>query len=58
MQFTLLQDIEGSVNVMADMAGWTREEIKVYAAHFRHEILSKDPHSYFWQKVVVGRKPT
>ena len=57
MRFTLLQDIEGSVNFMADLAGWTRENIKVYAAHFRRELLSKDSHPYFWQKAVVGRKP-
>ena len=57
MRFTLLQDIEGSVNLMADLAGWTRENIKVYAAHFRRELLSKDSHPYFWQKAVVGRKP-
>lgn len=57
MQLALEQDAEGSVLFMATMLGWTKEEITVFLAHFRREIRSKEIHSFFWQRVVWGRKP-
>lgn len=50
-------DIEGYVLFMATTLGWTRDEIQVYIAHVRRELLSGKYYPYFWQKVVWGRKP-
>lgn len=50
-------DIEGYILFMANALGWTREEIQVYVAHLRRELLSGRNYPYFFQKVVWGRKP-
>jgi hypothetical protein len=56
-QATLEQDIEGWVSFMANLQGWSKEEIHVYAARLRKEIRDPSIHGYFLIKVVWGRKP-
>ncbi|KAI1823310.1 S-adenosyl-L-methionine-dependent methyltransferase [Xylaria intraflava] len=52
------QDIEGFLLYMwTSVLGWTREEIAVYAAHLRRELHSPNFHSWYPQRVVIGRKP-
>jgi len=53
----LVGDIEGLILFIASTLGWTREEIQVYVAHVRRELLSGKYYPYFWQKVVWGQKP-
>ncbi|KAI1324669.1 S-adenosyl-L-methionine-dependent methyltransferase [Xylariaceae sp. FL0255] len=52
------QDIEGFIVYMwTTVMGWTKDEIRLYAAHLRKELRSSAYHSYYPQKVVIGRKP-
>ncbi|KAL2214259.1 S-adenosyl-L-methionine-dependent methyltransferase [Sarocladium strictum] len=53
----LLSDIEGYVLFMADTLGWSKPEISAYIAHLRSEVKSGKFHSYYFQKVIWGRKP-
>jgi hypothetical protein len=57
MKLALGQDIEGAVIFMADLLGWKKEEILLYAAHLRRELASTKFHPYYRQNIVVGRKP-
>ncbi|KAH7310828.1 S-adenosyl-L-methionine-dependent methyltransferase [Stachybotrys elegans] len=54
---TLEQDVEGYVLYMATMQGWSKEEVTLYAAHFRRELRNTAIHGYFHMKVVWGKKP-
>lgn len=54
---TFMSDSEGFIYQLASILGWTREEIQVYIAHLRPEIVSGMYKPYYLQKVVVGRKP-
>lgn len=42
---------------MADLQGWSKEEIMVYAAHLRREMRNPAIHGYYLVKVVWGQKP-
>jgi len=42
---------------MAQMVGWSREEITAYLAKFNRELRSGRHHAYYRQKVVYGKKP-
>lgn len=53
----LESDIEGYILFIANTLGWKREEIQVYIAFLRRDMLSLKFNPYFWQKVVWGRKP-
>lgn len=53
----LENDIEGTVLFMAHTLGWSRPEIRVYAAQVRREMRSGKHHGYYAQKVVWGQKP-
>lgn len=53
----ITSDVEGYVTYMANLQGWTKEEITVYAAHLRQEIRNPAIHGYYVVKVVWGRKP-
>lgn len=55
--FAIDTDVEGYVTYMADLQGWSKEEIMVYAAHLRREIRNPEIHGYYWVKVVWGKKP-
>ncbi|KAI8665610.1 hypothetical protein NCS56_00997300 [Fusarium sp. Ph1] len=57
MKLALGQDIEGAIIFMADLLGWKKEEILLYAAHLRRELASTKFHPYYRQNIVVGRKP-
>ncbi|KAF5025563.1 hypothetical protein F66182_2371 [Fusarium sp. NRRL 66182] len=57
MQAAFERDAKGSMLHMATVLGWTEQEVTVFVSHFRREIRSDKIHSYFWQKVVWGRKP-
>lgn len=50
-------DIEGHIQFLASTAGWSKEEIQIYVAHFRRELRSMKYYPYFRGKVVWGRKP-
>ncbi|KPM41433.1 hypothetical protein AK830_g5122 [Neonectria ditissima] len=56
-QAAILQDIEGTLTFIANLLGWSKEEIDVFGAHYRREIRSKSIHAYFRQRVVWARKP-
>ncbi|KAH7121481.1 S-adenosyl-L-methionine-dependent methyltransferase [Dactylonectria macrodidyma] len=56
-QAAILQDIEGTLLFIANVLGWTKEEIGLFGAHYRHEIRSKSISGFFRQKVVWARKP-
>lgn len=55
--FAIDTDVEGYVTYMADLQGWSKEEIMVYAAHLRREIRNSAIHGYYSVKAVWGRKP-
>lgn len=57
MRLAFDQDSEGAVLFMANLQGWTREEILVYTAHLRREMHQNRFHPYFRSQVVYGRKP-
>ena len=50
-------DTEGYIIFIANVLGWSREEIQVYLAHLRREVRSGKVHGYYKQRVVWGRKP-
>ncbi|TXB96058.1 hypothetical protein FocTR4_00016179 [Fusarium oxysporum f. sp. cubense] len=56
-QAAILQDVEGTLMFIANLLGWSREEIHVFAARYRREIRSKKVHGYFRGKVVWAQKP-
>ncbi|KAG5659824.1 hypothetical protein KAF25_002383 [Fusarium avenaceum] len=56
-QAAILQDIEGTLMFIANLLGWAKEEIHVFAARYRKEIKSKNHHGYFLGKVVWAQKP-
>ena len=56
-QLTVEEDAEGFLFHVANVLGWSEEEVHVYAADFRNEIRSKKYRPYFYQSVVWGRKP-
>jgi hypothetical protein len=51
------QDTEGTMLVMAGLAGWSPDEVRVYIAQLRREFRCKDIHGYYRQKIVWARKP-
>lgn len=57
MRLAFEQDAEGAVLFMADLQGWTREEIMVYNAMLRSELRDKNKHAYFPSQVIYARKP-
>ncbi|KAM0326606.1 hypothetical protein ACHAQA_006475 [Verticillium albo-atrum] len=56
-QAAILQDIEGTLNFIALVLGWSPDEVAVFGAHYRSEIKNKRIHGYFSQRVVWGKKP-
>lgn len=42
---------------IADLLGWSREEITVFGARYRREVQSKKIHGYFSQRVAWAKKP-
>ncbi|KAI1037553.1 hypothetical protein LB505_011442 [Fusarium chuoi] len=56
-QAAILQDVEGTLMFIANLLGWSKEEIHVFAARYRREIRSKKVHGYFRGKVVWAQKP-
>ncbi|KIL94136.1 hypothetical protein FAVG1_02698 [Fusarium avenaceum] len=56
-QAAILQDVEGTLMFIANLLGWAKEEIHVFAARYRREIKSKNHHGYFLGKVVWAQKP-
>ncbi|KAF9772527.1 hypothetical protein IL306_009769, partial [Fusarium sp. DS 682] len=56
-QAAILHDVEGTLMFIANLLGWTKEEIHVFAAQYRREIRSKKVHGYFRAKVVWAQKP-
>ncbi|KAJ9156093.1 Methyltransferase domain-containing protein [Pleurostoma richardsiae] len=56
-QFALENDIPGFVSFVANLLGWSKEEVEVYAAHFRREMRNKALHGIIKLKVVWGKKP-
>ncbi|RSL60682.1 hypothetical protein CEP53_005349 [Fusarium sp. AF-6] len=56
-QAAILQDIEGTLMFIANLLGWSKEEVDVFGEHYRREIKSSKIHGYFLQKVVWAQKP-
>ncbi|KAF5650286.1 methyltransferase [Fusarium sp. NRRL 25303] len=56
-QAAILQDVEGTLMFIANLLGWSKEEIHVFAARYRREIRSKKVHGYFRGQVVWAQKP-
>ena len=56
-QLVLERDTEGYILFVANLLGWSREEVQVYIAHLRREIRSNRYYPYSRQTVVWGRKP-
>ncbi|KAI1011827.1 hypothetical protein LB503_004551 [Fusarium chuoi] len=56
-QAAILQDVEGTLMFIANLLGWSKEEIHVFAARYRREIRSTKVHGYFRGKVVWAQKP-
>ena len=56
-QVSVDADIEGFVLFMANIIGWSHEQIQVYCAHFRRELRNPQHHAYFPLKCLWGRKP-
>lgn len=54
---SLTTDIEGYVLYMANLIGWSKEEVTVYCALFRREVKNMAIHGYSRVKVVWGQKP-
>ena len=52
----VMSDTEGFVLFMANVLGWSQEEIQVYIAQLRREFTSGKHHPYFRVKCVWGRK--
>lgn len=50
-------DTEGFVLFVANLLGWSMEEVHVYIAQIRREIRNRKIHPYFRVRVVWGRKP-
>ena len=53
----ITMDAEGYVTYMANLQGWSKEEILVYAAHIRRELRNPAIHSYYRVQVAWGQKP-
>ncbi|KAJ4202469.1 hypothetical protein NW767_005838 [Fusarium falciforme] len=51
------QDTEGFIVFVADMLGWSKEEVQVYIALVRRELRNTKNHAYFRLRSVWGRKP-
>lgn len=56
-QLTIESDAEGYILFLADVLGWTNEEVQVYIAHYRREVRSNMYCPYYKQKILWGRKP-
>ena len=54
----LSRDTEGYILYVATtLLGWSKEEVTVYAAHFRNELRNPNIHGFYRVKVMWGRKP-
>lgn len=56
-RFAVLQDAEGFVLFLTGVLGWPRQEVDVYLAHVRKELLAGKYHYYSYQRTVWGQKP-
>ena len=56
-QAAIDQDTEGYISFLANVMGWSRPQITVFAAHFKKEIKNNAIHSYYASRLVYGRKP-
>lgn len=56
-QLALQNDIPGFLSFVANLLGWAKVEVDVYAAHLRREIRNKAIHGIIKLKVVYGKKP-
>ncbi|KAK7420362.1 hypothetical protein QQX98_002785 [Neonectria punicea] len=56
-QAAILKDIEGTLTFIANLLGWSKEEIGVFGAQYRRDIRSRTIHAYFRQKAVWAQKP-
>lgn len=53
-QMALESDAEGYVLFLADVLGWTKEEVQVYIAYYRREVRSNKYCPYYRQKFFGG----
>ncbi|CAH0046613.1 unnamed protein product [Clonostachys solani] len=57
-QAALEKDIEGYVLYVANLQGWSKEELASYYERFYREMKDNKIHSYFRIKVVWAKKPS
>lgn len=51
------KDTEGFLVFVADVLGWSIEDVGVYVAQVRRDIRSRRIHAYIRLRAVWGRKP-
>ncbi len=56
-RLALLNDIDGYMFFLANLLGWSEEQIKVFIAHMRKELKAMEYHYYYRQKVMWAQKP-
>lgn len=56
-QLALEHDIPGFLSFIADLQGWSKAEVEVYAARFRRDLRNNMMHGTMMIKVVWGQKP-
>ena len=56
-RLAMFKDPEGFILFFANALGWKKEEIQVYMAHIRKELMDKSKRGYFTNRVIYGRKP-
>lgn len=56
-QLSVEADVEGYVLYPATSLGWSREEVTVFAAHYRRDLRDPRTHPFYRHHVVWARKP-
>lgn len=54
---SLSRDTEGFIVYVANLQGWTKDEVTVYAARFRRELRNPAIHGYCRMKLIWAQKP-
>ncbi|MBE3043605.1 methyltransferase domain-containing protein [Candidatus Bathyarchaeota archaeon] len=55
--YAVSSDVEGHMVYMAELLGWSMEEVYVYAAHIRRELRDPNIHGYYIVRVAWAMKP-
>lgn len=55
-QVAVERDTEGSMVLVAGLAGWTPDEVRVFIGHLHREFSDPNIHGYYHQKIVWAQK--